>query len=85
MMGSKKQDGQEEGRPKRTKKLNRKLLALIEKRKRKELAWGMSENLTNRSSGMDQSKTSRFSWSRAALELFGRTLWPIWSPQRRAT
>lgn len=49
------------------------------------LACSISENLENKSSGMDQSKTSKFSLILASFVLFGSTLWPICSPQRRAT
>lgn len=45
----------------------------------------ISENLANKSSGMDQSRTSKFSLILVSFVLLGSTLWPICSPKRRAT
>jgi hypothetical protein len=49
------------------------------------LACSISENLANKSSGIDQSKTSKFSLILPSCVLFGSTLWPICRPQRMAS
>ena len=49
------------------------------------LTWWNSENLANKSSGIDQSKMSKFSLILDSEVLFGSILWPFCSPQRRAT
>jgi len=51
----------------------------------KLLACLISENLAISSSGIDQSKTSKFPLILDSLVLFGSTLWPDCKPHRRAT
>lgn len=57
----------------------------ILKENRIKLACLISENLAIRSSGIDQLKISKFSFSLDSVEVFGSTLWPVWMPHRRAT
>lgn len=49
------------------------------------LACSISENLGSMSSGMDQLKIPRFSFIGDSVLVFGTTLWPICTPQRRTT
>lgn len=49
------------------------------------LACSILENLANKSSGIDQSKISKFSLIRTSFVLLGSTLLPICRPQRRQT
>lgn len=49
------------------------------------LTWWIPVNFEKRSGGMHQSNTFRFSLILVSFTLFGRTLCPLWIPQRRAT
>lgn len=49
------------------------------------LACSIPENLASKSSGMDQSKTSKFSLIRTSFVLLGSKLLPICRPQQRQT
>lgn len=47
--------------------------------------WWMFENLEKSFGGIDQSNKLKFSLILDSFTLFGRMLWPLWRPQRRAT
>jgi hypothetical protein len=47
--------------------------------------WKIPDSFEKSSGGMNQSNNIKFSLILDSFTLFGRTLWPLWIPQRRAT